>query len=128
MADLITVPTLEELADTEYSDDELPRVKFLISYASAYVRRRVPTVDVDLTGGDLSQDLVNGIVGFAVIRALADQDIGIRVTKIQYPEVATEYSAATEGIDALLCISDGDIQLLHSQLDASTTAFSIKPG
>jgi hypothetical protein len=130
MADLITVPDLEQFTKATYADGDLLQVQFLIKYASAYVRRVVPSVDADLLSGDLDPDLLVGIVCQMIARALDAADAGSNVKRTVYPEVETEYfeGGLASAAASLLFLTDAEIELLSSALDSSTSSFSIQPG
>ena len=127
MADLITVADLEQFTKVTYADGDLLQVQFLIRYASAYVRRVVPSVDADLLSGDLDPDLLTGIMCQMLVRALDSSDVGSGVKRSVYPEHEVEYFEHPDWA-ALLYLTDGEVELLSSVLDSSTSSFSIQPG
>lgn len=60
------------------ADSELAAVTDLLNYASAKLRKRVPSIDARITAGTLDPELAAGAVANAVVRVLRNRDTAVR--------------------------------------------------
>lgn len=122
------MPALADADDVQaiwrpLTDAELAVVLGQVRFASAIVRRRVPSVDARLAAGTLDADLVRGVVASMVKRALLNPDQNIEVA---IDDMRLKKSDAVSGE---LYLSDDELALLRpNSLIGSTTggAFSIR--
>jgi hypothetical protein len=106
------------------TDSEALAVDGLIRFASAIVRRQVPSVDVRLAAGTLDSDLVRGVIASMVQRALVNPDRN-RVVGVDDMRMEKDPSAAS----GELYLTDAELALLRPiSLVGSTTnqAFNVR--
>lgn len=74
MPALATADDVRDRLGRALTDSEAVSAGAYLSQASALVRHRFPTVDARITAGDLSAELVAGVVADAVVRVLRNPE------------------------------------------------------
>jgi hypothetical protein len=122
MADPFATSADVESAWRALSTDEAASATYWLTFASAIIRREVPTVDARITAGTLDADLVMGVAVSMVLRRLQNPD-GYRSVQ----ESIEDYSTTATRDSAL---SAGGVYLNEDEkclLGERSGAFSITP-
>lgn len=129
----MTTPSpLFELADVQtisaetYEDPEKSQVEQFILIATAKLRTKVAGLDERIANGRIDVNLVKGTGAAMVLRALDTMRRGIGVTRTEYPEISTQYTASTK--TSLVYLTDDELEDLLETPDSGSDAFSIMIG
>ena len=114
MADLAAVADVEAVWRPLTSDEAL-RAESLLRFASAVVRRHVPSVDDRITAATLDADLVSGVVATMVTRAMKNPDGLVARSVEDYTE---RYADARAG----LSLTADELALLAPPTAARTSS------
>jgi hypothetical protein len=122
MAALSTPEAVATLWRTPTSEAETARIAFLLTFASAIVRKRLPSIDSWIADETVDADLVSAVVAGIVARAMRGwtPDNIRQVTIDDYSE--TRDTSAHE-VD----VTDEDLALITPDL-APAGAYTIQPG
>lgn len=123
MADLASLEDLETVWRSLSVDESAAAAKWL-AWASALVRREVPTVDARVSSGVLSAELVSSVVVAMVQRAM-DNPSGARSVSETIEEYSRQVTMGGDGDGTRLFLTDRELGWLAPR---SGRAFSIRPG
>lgn len=123
MAALASVEDLE-MVWRSLSEDESTAAEKWLSWASALVRREVPSVDARISSGVLSDDLVSSVVVAMVQRAM-DNPSGARSVSETIEEYSRHVTMGGDGDGTRLFLTERELRWLAPR---SGRAFSIAPG
>lgn len=121
MAALSTPEAVATLWRAPTSEAETARIAYLLTFASAIVRKRLPSIDVWVTEGTVDADLVSAVVAGMVARAMR----GWATDNIRQVTI-DDYSETRDTSVNDLFVSDADLDLITPD-ESGSGAFTIVP-